>query len=290
MDAPAHKPAPPIADGAAMPLAAGVLCYRCGYDLVDRVPGEPCPECGVDVAASWPPYALGDCHAVFLEHLGGEVGRLLGAASMGALGAAFAAGGACVGGLPTRADWKAMVVFALLAAAIIAGGGALGNLIRTASELRRHPNRAQTPGAATRRVLFEGVLLIAAGLFITLTLGVMSVGVAVQFGAIVAAIGAIIVCTGLVMVYVNALDYTAQALDRAGGRRGALAWEAIVALLPLVAAPLVFPAALGMMPWWWVFAGAMAGVACALSGLSVRAWRAQRAIHHANIAAGGAGV
>ncbi len=49
---------------AAEPLPAGVPCYRCRYDLIGRVPGEPCPECGLDVAASWPVWDLHKCNLV----------------------------------------------------------------------------------------------------------------------------------------------------------------------------------------------------------------------------------
>lgn len=274
---------------AATPLPPAALCYRCQYDLVGRVPGEPCPECGLDAAASWPPRALDHCHAVFLEHLGGEVNRVLGAAVTGVVASLCGAAGAVVAGLPTRSDWKAATAFALIAASSMLVFFALGNLAHLGRLLRSHPNRDATPGAGVRRRLMYSTWGAMGGVVLLGFLGFVAAAVWLPLGGLVALAGTIAAFVGTAFAWIHAMDYTAHVLGRANAPRPRRSWETATVLLPPAFAPLGFIALIGLMPWWWAAAGVLIGVAGACAGLASRAWRAQRVVNRANLAAGGAG-
>lgn len=264
--------------GPAEPLPARVLCYQCQYDLVGRVPGEPCPECGLDVAASWPVWDLRACHPLYVWHLRGELLRIGAAALIACATLIWLAMAAFVFGGPLLGDAAFVLVF--VTGAIGFGFGlfflpAVGFAERC---LRRHPNPLRTPGAGLRRAMRWSMLVWGIG---WLGLGVPGLlladaGVGSGLGLFVA--GTMISAGAWSMLFALALMYAGSMLDRAGQRGGIRRAEAALGYAPLVGLALLPLAIFGVISYWWVLSATLAGLAGAAGGLTLRCVRARRVL------------
>lgn len=291
MDAPADRtpePAAPAAERsnptaershpAAERLPAGVLCYACKYDLVGRAPGEPCPECGLDVAASWPVEDLRACHRVYVEHVRQELGALQDAAIL--LGLGMACGGFVLWqvGLPERVGPGALVASGVAIAAILLVGLGMGGSRKLLQLFRKHARPDVALGAPLRKGMRSSSRAIDIGLLVAIGAAITAsaLGTALAMGLLTVVV--VLLLAGVGTMYVQGLAYSMLALQRAGVAMRRTMVEEAPGLLPFAAVILLPLAAMGVMPWAWVVAWAMLGVALGAGGLALRCARARRVL------------
>ena len=285
---PAAEPSTPAAERscptaerfcpAAERLPAGALCYECRYDLVGRAPGEPCPECGLDVAASWPVEDLRACHRVYVEHVRTELGALQDAAIL--LGLGMACGGFVLWqvGLPERVGPGALVAGVVAIAAILLVGLGMGGSSKLLRLFRKHARSDVALGAPQRQGMRSSSRAIDVGLFVAIAAAIAAsaVGTALAMGLLTVVV--VLLLAGVGTMYVQGLTYAALALKRAGVATRRAMIEEAPGLLPFAAVFLLPLAAMGVMPWAWVVAWAMLGVALGAGGLALRCGRARRVL------------
>ena len=244
MDAP-QQPAtePPVP--AAEPLPAGALCSGCTYDLVGRAPGERCPECGLDVAASWPVWDLRACHRGYVEHVAEEFRMLHWAALTAWVVLAATLAASLAGAMEGR-------VGGIVAVAIGVGMVAMGAVVvlplvvwYAQRSLRAHPNARAAPGAAERRRLRWALRFGEAGLLgVLLWVPVAAFGGGDDLAPLLFA-GAAVATVGLAWASFEAMRYANHTIGRAGKAATSggfiVAWGFTLAALGLaLAATLAF--------------------------------------------------
>lgn len=278
------------ADTASERLPAGVRCYQCKYDLAGRVPGEPCPECGLDVAASWPAWDLRACHPAYIEHLRYEAVQM----RRVALVLAVAIGLVLVGVATLFAELKYGYQPRASIILMIVGGSTLlfwpvflVQLARTVS--RRAPLRHMGDGENRRPDEGEPP---------SMRWGVWLAGAAVVLGGPVAAIVSMVVplaatllaftaliflCIGVANLILNIADARAAIIERTGRPRPSGLGHVLL-VLPWAALPLS-PGVLGVEG---PFAGlAIGGVLISLVGSAHgMVWLASRAVQETNVLIG----
>lgn len=245
------NPAAELLNPVAERLPAGVACYRCGYDLVGLAPGERCPECGLDAAASWPVWDVRACHRAYVEHLCAEAvlarrAAVLLAAAMGLLLAAVAAQVFAAIGIGRA--WAAIMLPIIAGVTLLFWAVLLVQLDRTVR--RRPPLRAgegderTRSDRGTRRGLRTGAWLAAAGVVLGGT-GTAVFGMAASpLTTLVAYAALIAVCVGVSMLILNIADAREQIAERSGRPRPARVVGAVL-VLPWAALPFG-PAVLGV--------------------------------------------
>ncbi|OAB61258.1 hypothetical protein AY599_00030 [Leptolyngbya valderiana BDU 20041] len=284
MESPEHADGQPLdpsaarLDPAAEPLGAGVLCYQCQYDLVGRVPGEPCPECGLDVAASWPAWDLRQCHPLYVWHVRGELLRIGAAAFIAGATLVWLAIAAFVFGGP----WSGDMAFVLVLASGMLGLG-FGLFFLPAvgfaeKRLRQHPNHRRTPGARLRRAMEWSMLIFGIGWLGFVTPGLIVGDAGSASGWALLAAGTVVIAVGLSVLFALALTYAGSMLERAGRRGGHGRGEAALGFGPVAGLVLLPLAVFGVISYWWVLSATLAGLAGAAGGLALRCLRARRVL------------
>lgn len=248
----ANQPTPEPRADAAEPVSptaerppAGAACCQCAYELAGLAPGGVCPECGLDISASWPATDLRQCHRVYVEHLAEEFRMLHWAALAGWVVLAATLAAAVGGALAEMADGLWMV-------AMGAGMVAMGAVVvlplmvwYARRSLRAHPSTRMTPGASERRRLRRALLLGQVGLLAVLlwmALGFFGGGDGLRAPLLASTTVATV---GLAWASFEAVRYANHTLDRAGksATSGAIhaAWGFALAVLALaLAASLAF--------------------------------------------------
>ena len=244
MDAPADstpKPAAPAAEAsnpAAERLPEGALCYRCRYDLVGRAPGQPCPECGLDVAASWPVWDLRQCHPQCVDQAYSE---LLGVRSVLACVLVGAGAGALAGLGAPAADappiiWSLVVLLLLCCA--VAHAAAVPALFGLLLGLRRlRPPATQASGPA-RRWLVIGVCLAIVLLPAAVVLGLVGLASLVLHIGAMLPWSILVLCAAITPLAMASWAHARAVAQRAGRPRWAW-WPMPVIAAPALAATLV---------------------------------------------------
>ena len=243
----------------------GAQCVRCGYALVGLERDGVCPECGTDVSASWPAWALEDCHAAYLDHVRKEFDAIM----MAVMGASVSF--ACLAvasffyvlGADARA-WFQVVPFA----GMIGVGSLVFLPLMLASvwqQLSRHPNSSLAPGCGPRRSLRLGLLAGIAVMVAVVVMGGMG-PFSMQSGLMACVLG---VSAALLWPALGTLRYSAAMLHRAG-RTSARSW-AMGGLTPALG--LLVLATLGSVGWGmadaWAAFMALAAMLLPVAGL----WR-----------------
>ena len=226
-DQPAPEPKAPASER----LPAGVSCYGCRYDLVGRVPGEPCPECGLDVAASWPVWDLGACHPQCVDQAYSE---LLGVRSVLACVLVGAGAGALAGlGAPAARAlpiiWSMVVLLVLCSA--VAHAAAVPALFGLLLRLRRlRPPATQASGPA-RRWLVIGICLAIVLLPVAVVLGLVGMASLVLHIGWILPWSIVVLCVAITPLALASWAY-ADTFVRRAGRSSWARWP-----LPLIVAP-----------------------------------------------------
>ncbi|MFI4882422.1 MAG: hypothetical protein ACIAQU_07545 [Phycisphaerales bacterium JB064] len=259
-------------------LPAGTACIGCGYDLVGRVPGEPCPECGLDVAASWPVQDLRRCHPVYLEHVRKELGALHGVAVMVIL--CCSALGVATGllGWPWGRASGEMVLIGSLMVAVILGGGVPGQLIQFFKHARGHPRAPLAMGGRRRRTIVEAGYIVIGGYASLVTLAIFATALSAALGLIIALMSVGVAGVAMLAVYMNGLAYARETLERAGVAAKPTLVEGAPGRRPLAILLVVAIAVLGLTPHWWALTVAALGVAMVAGGLALRCARTRRVL------------
>lgn len=271
MDVPTHADS----DG---PVPAGALCARCRYELAGLEPTGVCPECGLDVATSWPAWDLRRGEPEGVEDLRAEVSVLLVLAAMVGVQASVAAVAAVIELLPVRANVRGDasagvgVVFAIVTLGVLY---VLTGVLRVVRPNARGPVAHGNPA---RRAIVMGTIMAGAGMVATLVAGpvfsMFFAGVSVPL--LVVAVAAWLL--GLLILYGGASTHAQQTLQRAGVAERRTLLEEAPGLLPVAGIALVPIAAIGLVPWPAVWAAVLVGVALGQTALVLRCWRAQRAL------------
>lgn len=218
-------------DPAAEPLGAGVLCYQCTYDLVGRVPGEPCPECGLDVAASWPAWDLRACHRVCVDQAYGELlgVRVVLTCVLVASGAGALAGLGVEAARALPSIWSMVMLLALFAAAACAAAvpALFGLLLR----LRRVGHPAALASEPARRWLVISVRVAMVLLPAAVALGLVGMTSRLLHIGAMLPWSIVVLCAALVPLAMASWAH-ADATVRRAGRPRLHRWP-----VPLIAAP-----------------------------------------------------
>lgn len=225
-------------------IPAGVACAGCGYELAGLPRGGVCPECGLDVPASWPVWDLRRCAKPYVEHVQDEL-RMLNWATMAAW---VVLASAAVAGLGAALEPHGGAVAAtamFLGLLAIAGLVPLPVLVLYAWQaLRRHANDARSPGAALRRRLRWGAGIGMAGLVMALLFIAAGFLTGQSPGPAYVATTAILAVGGLGWASIEAMAYAGAILGRAGmpgvGRGLLPGWGFALAVLAVVAAGSMF--------------------------------------------------
>ncbi len=157
MDAP-NDAAPPPPIPTAEPLPAWMRCVACGYDLAGLSPGGVCPECGIQIPASWPEWDLRDCDRAHVQSLYQGIGHLRHGAVAIAMSLLCGAAAIVLANLPLRsADKHVYVGVAIAAALVLAIASSVklamlrGRCVWRGRCALRPPRRASTRSPETRR-------------------------------------------------------------------------------------------------------------------------------------------
>ncbi|MEQ9096527.1 MAG: hypothetical protein RIE32_09715 [Phycisphaerales bacterium] len=284
MAPPEHADGQPLDPAAARlgpdaePLGAGVLCYQCTYDLAGLDAGGVCPECGLAIAASWPAWDLRACHRAYVERVRGELGAIRHVAGCWGI---LALSGAIVAWAQTMPGPWGMGEQVGAVGALVVFGSSIGMLASCAGlerRLRRDPNRAVLPGAATRKAVLVGAALLGAGTLAAVLVAPLASVASEDLGLLFAIVGATAWLSGGLIVHVYVLAYALQTLGRAGVRARRAMLEEAPGVLPLAGLALVPFAAFSVVHWAWVVAATLLGVALAAGGVALRCGRAQRVL------------
>lgn len=263
---------------AAEPLPAGTQCFRCQYDVVGRVPGEPCPECGLDVAASWPVEDLRRCHRAYVEQVHQELDALHSICAMVILLCLALGVASGLLGWPWGRAHAEMVLLGSLMVAVILGGGVIRLFFQFFILARMHPKAPHALSNRRRRTIIEAGCIVAGAGISLITLAIPATAVARGLGLIIALLCVLVAGVALLVAYTSALAYAKEALNRAGVTAKRTLLEEAPGLLPFVAIGAIPIAVLGIMPGWWLLTAAALGVALAAGGLALRCARARRVL------------
>lgn len=263
---------------AAAPLPAGVLCYQCTYDLGGLAASGVCPECGLEIAASWPSWDLRACHRSYVEHTHREMLKLGGAAA----GLALIGGGlavlALVWGMSIGEEVQRWVLAAIGVEVILTFSASFNFLVKFGEASLAHPGGDHAPGTAVRRRIRVGTYVFGFGFFIAFALFVVAFMYATSFAVGLAMAAVTFACIGT-FIAVRAIGvYSRLTLERVGGDAPPLVLERPPALLALAGVPVVPLAALDVVPWLWAAAPSLGGLALLAGGAALHANRARRSL------------
>lgn len=274
-----------VVDEFRAPLPEGVLCYQCQYNLVGRVRGEVCPECGLDAAASWPVWDLSRCHRVYLEHVEKEVKYLLGWSTSLASATLLVALASALATVPWKrwqGDLQVNLAIMLYLVSFVSIILALKESSLLAKKLRTHPNRDRAPGGSFATSLSYGAMVSAGGFAILYPIGLIVAGLVftntVSIGIVLATIGLALWLIGLVVVSLAGLAYVGQVLVRAGLPDRRFLVEEAPVVLAFLSPVLAVLGLLGLLSWFWVACLVSLCVALGAGGVALRCWRAGRAL------------
>lgn len=231
---------------------AGARCVACGYELVGLDLAGVCPECGRDVAASWPAMDLRACHRAIIAQDVDELGALFWAAfwiGFGAMaGAAALLLDPLIDGLAAEGYARGLISGGVLPGVLFGVGG----LVLAARRMRRHANDHLAPGASMRGRVRASVYLLAAGAAIPLAIAAavreafQPLGIALAVVALVAGV------LGVGIACAATFDYASHILDRAG-YEASQSNDAAVDAVVWIGYTAAFASALGgYTPWWWL--------------------------------------
>lgn len=255
-------------------IPSGIACAGCGYELAGLPREGVCPECGLDVPASWPVWDLRRCAKPYLEHVQDEL-RMLHWATLAAwavLAATAMSGMSAALELHDGGTAVAAMVFGLLAITALVplplfvglAGGALA----------RHPNTRTSPGAEERTRLRLALVIAQIGLWAVLGLALLGMFVLPRMSPVPFFAAATIALAGLGWASIEAMSYAQSTLRRASantGRHGLLlSWGFALSVLAIVATGWMF-VDLGRPLLLAAASGALLGPATALAVRVARA-------------------
>ncbi len=261
-------------DSDARPLPSPTWCYRCGYNLAGLRPEGVCPECGLEVAASWPVWDLTRCHRAYRDQVRAELWWIGWSAVLaGIVVLGFAVSG-CIALLAPSASWSDDAHVKVLAIAALMGLGFTFPLAMFERRWRRHPQPGKAMSAGPRRCYLMGLCLVAAGLcFLIFPAAVLSL-YSMFFATVVWIMGAIIVVLGCGAVYVAALRYPRLVLVRTGRPPPPHWHDWLWTAAPLLGLAGMVLEATEVLPLGW---GSVVFLAPFASAIAV-AWRCMRAM------------
>lgn len=277
MEPPEHADGQPT-NPAAERLPAGSACIGCRYDLAGLTPENACPECGLNVAASWPVWDLGACHRAYVDHVRAELGGLGWASALAAFVAlGFAVAVALEPWTPASAPPSVLQAVSATAAMVAVILTAIP-LARFEHRWRGHPRPSKELARAPRQACTIGVWVMAIGMVAMLLPGSFIVPFAPALGVLIASMGVAVMLIGAMAIYFAVMGYARLALERDGLRTPAgwrdWAWPLLI-LVGLLPMPLWRVATFYA---WWSAALALLGASVALAVLAGRCARARAAL------------
>ena len=178
---------PPAQARSRATLLEHARCFGCQYNLVGRTLDEPCPECGMDAAASWPADTLANAHPILIGQLVRELWWLLAICLIAMTSSISLSLGAVIDVFSTPGTRANHLGFALLVVGL-AGWLAVypPALMPAVTRLMKHANSMHSPGAWPRWHAQASGAIVAVGFLGLLLIAPIAIAIAQRAGLVVA--------------------------------------------------------------------------------------------------------
>lgn len=197
-------------------LPDGALCYGCGYKLVGRTLDEKCPECGMDVAPSWPVTKQAAGHPIHLKQLRLELLWLNALAFLAMISNISLAASAIVHVITRNAPAWQSASFTFLAVGLMGWCAVYVPLLMVSiARVRKHPNCLQMPGAWFRWHMYVGSSLAAIGFLACLVPAPIAFAISQHAGMWLVRICGFVLLTGALIQLLGSWMYAGSILRRA---------------------------------------------------------------------------